>query len=60
MTQVFNSAGTKIGSEQTYLLDWSDYNFPEALPQDINMNSPAKVAQAGIAKMKAAVQAALG
>ena len=37
MTQVFNSAGTKIGSEQTYLLDWFDYNFPEALPQDINL-----------------------
>ena len=38
VTQVFNSAGTKIGSEQTYLLDWFDYNFPDALPQDINLD----------------------
>ena len=38
MTQVFNSAGTKIGSEQTYLLDRFDYNFPDAVPQDINLD----------------------
>ena len=37
VTQVFNSAGTKIGSEQTYLLDWFDYNFPEAVLPDINL-----------------------